>query len=86
MTAVWLIVDLVDVKVGRLPSFPFEIQIIVAAAFIAFVVASRNAWSKLPSLQRWAAVAGVASILTVVWFAISVVIVLQFHLLIGGQL
>jgi hypothetical protein len=82
----WLIADLVDVKVARLPSFPYEIQIVLAAAFLAFVVTGRNAWSNLPPLQRWSAVAGVASILTVVWFAITVAIGLQFHLLIGGHL
>jgi len=86
MTTVWLIVDLVDVKVARLPSCPYELQIILATAFIAFIVTGRNAWSTLPSLRRWAAIAGVASILAVVWLAVSVAIVLQFHLLIGGHL
>jgi hypothetical protein len=86
MTVVWLTADLIDVKIARLPSFPYETQIALAAAFIAFTVTGRNAWSELPPLQRWSAVAGVASILSVVWFAITVAIVLQFHLFIGGPL
>ncbi len=86
MTAVWLVVDLVDVKVARLPSFPGELQIVLATTFIVFVLTNRNAWPQLSSLYRWPAVAGVASILTVVWFAISIAIVLSFHLRIGGTL
>ena len=86
MTALWLLADLVDVKVARLPPFEYELPIMIAAAFVVFIFSNRDAWRTLPSLQRWAAVAFAAGVLTAVWFAVSVAIVLQFHLLIGGGL
>ena len=86
MTTLWLLADLVDVKIAQLPSFEYELPIVIATAFVGFVLASRNAWMELPPLRRWAAVVFAASILTAVWFAVSVAAVLQFHLLIGGTL
>jgi hypothetical protein len=86
MTTLWLLADFVDVKIARLPSVEYELPILLVAVFVAFVSAGRSTWAKLPAPRRWVAIAGVAGILTAVWFAVSVAIVLQFHLLIGGGL
>jgi len=86
MTALWLFADWYDVKVARLPGFPYELQLILLLVFLGFVLILRSVGSGGSRLMRAASVGTLAAVLTAVWFAVTTVLLLQFHVLAGGHL
>lgn len=86
MTILWCLVVWVDLKVNRVPSVPYEAAAILLMVAAGLGFALRRAWPKLPPLRRAAAIVTVAVLLAVIWFAVSVLLVLKFLLLIGGHL
>jgi predicted secreted protein len=82
----WMIVDVIDVKFYKIPSYKFELQIFLSIIFLSFMIVNKNLMKTKKMLIRVIGIALISSIITSAWFVISVVMLLQFHLSIGGHL
>jgi len=82
----WMILDVIDVKICRIPSYKFELQIGLSMIFISFMIVNKNLMKTKKMLIRVIGIALISSIITSAWFIISVAILLQFHVSIGGHL
>lgn len=82
----WMILDVIDVKICRIPSYKFELQIGLSIIFISFMIVNKNLMKTKKMVIRVIGIALISSIITSAWFVISVVILLQFHMSIGGHL
>ena len=82
----WMIVDVIDVKFYKIPSYKFELQIFLSIIFLSFMIVNKNLMKTKKMLIRVIGIALISSIITSAWFVISVAMLLQFHLSIGGHL
>jgi len=81
-----MILDVIDVKIYRVPSYKFELQIGLSIVLISFTIVNKNFMKTKKMLIRIVGIVLISSIITCIWFVISVAIILQFHLSIGGHL
>ena len=82
----WMILDVIDVKIYRIPSYKFELQAGLSIVLISFMIVNKNFMKTKKILIRIVGITLLSSIITSAWFVISVAIILQFHLSIGGHL
>jgi hypothetical protein len=81
----WLVVDYIDVKVAKISDLQHDTMITLGVAWVTF---SWTNW-RLFKLERSVKVLVIPSLslaLTGIWFIISAIVVVEFHLLIGGSL
>jgi uncharacterized membrane protein YkvA (DUF1232 family) len=86
LTLLWRASDFYDVKISNVPSFKFELPVMLIMALILFLISNRRLWSKLNALKRNTAIASLIAAITAAWFFISLDLVPEFHLLIGHSL
>lgn len=82
----WMVIDFMDVKWQRFPSFKYELEMVLMLVFIGFSWVNRNLFQQFHRASRVLVISLISSIMTVLWFVISVFAVIQFHLAIGGHL
>ncbi len=82
----WLIIDVVDVKLYRFKGFEHELVVGLSIVLISFIIANKNLFEKFNLFLRGCAIAAISIGLTALWFCITVGILLEFHLAIGGNL
>jgi hypothetical protein len=83
---IYLIIDFVDVRIYRFEGFKYELFIALSVIFLSYVFTNKNLYSSGTLIFRVVIITFTSACLTVLWFIVSVFIVLQFHLLIGGNL
>lgn len=86
LTVIWLGIDLYDLKISRLPSFKYELPIALLFVLFLFFYVNKNLWLQLNPVLHYLSVGLFSSCLTGLWFIVSVYLVLEFHLLMGGTL
>ena len=84
--ALWMVLDVIDVKIYKIPSYQFELQIGLSIVLISFMIVNKDLMKTKKMLVRIIGIALISSIITSAWFVISVAIILQFHMSIGGHL
>ena len=84
--ALWLVIDLIDVRIAKLPDFAYSLQITLMMVFSSFYCANQPLFPHFASTSRVLLNILSSAVITFVWFWISVLIVIQFHLAIGGTL
>ena len=82
----WMILDVIDVKIHRIPSYKFELQIGLSIVLISFMIVNKNFMKTKRMVIRLVGITLISSIITSAWFVIAVAMILQFHLAIGGHL
>lgn len=82
----WLVVDLIDVKIARIPDVAYSLQIILIVVFSSFFWANQPLFPHFALTVRVLLNILISAVITFVWFWISVLIGIQFHLAIGGTL
>jgi len=85
-TLLWLAIDYVDVKVTTIPDFPHELPVIALLVAASFIGVNRGLFQGRHVSVRCLLIATLTSLLTVVWFGVSLFTLLHFHIAIGGSL
>jgi hypothetical protein len=82
----WVIFDIIDVKFYRFEGFEHELIFALIIIFISFLIVNKNLFSTLTLFLRGLIIVAISIGLTTIWFMISTIIILSFHLAIGGNL
>jgi hypothetical protein len=82
----WILIDFIDVKWRRFPSFEYELSFVLVFVLASFVWVNKSLVRKVRPSLRYLIISLIASIMTALWFALTVYMVIQFHMAIGGHL
>ena len=86
LTVILMLITIIDVKVVQLPSNDsiFIIQLLVA--FLSFFFVNQKHLSELSTFNRYALSIIFSLSLAGLWYIASILIILPFHIFIGGSL
>ena len=85
LIVIWLLIDFIDVKVGRVPDFKYSLHLILFVVWLSFSWISKDLF-ELEGIKKHLAIFSLSFITTAIWFVVGVFLVINFHLLIGGSL
>ena len=82
----WLIVDLIDVKLFKKPGHKYDLLMILGVVFLSFAFINRKLFLKLNPFLRWFSLFILSAGLTSLWFFLTVSVLIEFHVSIGGHI
>jgi hypothetical protein len=83
---VWLIIDIIDVKYVKISGHDYELVLILGVVLFSFILANKSLFKRMNPIFRSLSVLILSAVFTTIWFFISITILLEFHITIGGNL
>ncbi len=83
---VWLSIDLIDITLFKISGHEYEFLIILGMVLLSFVWVNKQLFKKRVPFFRWLSIFLLSAGLTVIWFFITMKMLVEIHLSIYGMI
>ena len=85
-TILWLFIDLIDVKLFKIPGHKYGLLITLSIVLVSFIYVNKGLLQDQRPFYRGVVILSICMGLTAIWFIFATTILVEFHVSIGGHI